>query len=120
MEDGEDFDSVRFDPIKDAIGKACNRRFANIGKNERMQCRIRTDAVERFLHPGRERHAQARRLVHVVGERLVELGLRLVAKDDREIHRRARASARALTTSQEVTASGRARLSARRRSSSCR
>ena len=118
MKDRDDFHSSYIGSVEDAVGVARHNRLKYIGENHRIQPRILGDPIEDNLHPRDKGDTQTGSLRLIEIERLVKLSLGLGSEDDWKTHRRARSMARALISSQGVTASGRAILSASRRSSS--
>src|SRR5262245_56383661 len=120
VEDGDDLDPIRLRPVVDAVREPPHHCSADVGEHLLVNQRIGRDAVEHPLHFGYKLCSQSGAPRFVPVERLVKLRFRLGAEDDGEAHFRALSSARALMTSQGVTASGRAILSASSCSSSAR
>lgn len=106
MKDCQDFDLIRVRPVEYAVRKPSYYGFANIGHYDRVHQRLGADMVEHALHLGCKRWPQACSLRLVPIEGLIELGLRFSPQDYGQVHCLALARARALTTSQGVTASG--------------
>ena len=111
-------ESARLRLVQHTIRRSSDCRLADVCEDDGVQLRVCPNPVEHPLDPAANSIPQARPLALVEIEGFVELGLGLVAQDDRQAHRRALANARSLTSSHDVTASGRAMLSASRLSNS--
>src|SRR5262249_6566637 len=97
------------------IWEGTNQSPADVTEDRGVHFRHRRDAVKHGLNVLREPDSQAGVLLLVPVERLVEVGACLATKDHRQAHRPARLRAAVLTSSQEITSSGDASSSARRR-----
>ena len=104
VEDSQDFHPIGMGAIEHDIAEPCHDRLANITKHDPMQKRIGPDAVEDSLHSRHEIGAKPGLLRLVIIKDFVKFGLSLVAEDDGKTHCRALARARALISSQGVTA----------------
>jgi hypothetical protein len=113
-----DFDSIRVRPVEDAVRETADDCFSNVRERALINERRCRDSIEYLLDFGCEFDAEPGTLGFVLIKCLVKFELSFVAQDEAQAHRRALASARALMTSHGVTASGRAMLSAKRRSNS--
>jgi hypothetical protein len=87
VENGEDFHPSRLGSVIDGVREPRDGRFTDVGQGERVEIRVRSDPIENFLHLIDELYAATRPLSFVIVERLVELALGDVAKDDRHAHR---------------------------------
>jgi hypothetical protein len=120
VKNGDDLDTRGVRPVIHAVRESVHNGLANVREYDRMHLGIDGDPIKYLLYPGHEVNTPTCPLALVIIERFIELGEGLIAQNDGEAHERALARARAFTTSQGVTASGRAMLSASRRSSSFR
>ncbi len=121
MEDRDDLNSEGFRTIEHAVRRALDDRFSDIGEDDRMDLWVRRDSVEYVLNSRCENDTRTWFLVFVKIKSLIEFDPSFVAEDDRQLQRfAALANASTLISSHAVMASGRALLSASRRSSSWR
>ncbi len=120
MKHSDHFDTVGMGAIINAKWEAPHHRPPNVGEDDSVHQRSRSNRVKDLLHGFDEHSAEPRPLLIIPIKGFVEFRLCFFAQYNREIHRRALARARALICSHGLTASGRAMLSARRRSNSAR
>src|ERR1700693_2904054 len=116
MKHRDDFHPILMRTVKHAVGKPAHHCLANIHEYYLVHQRVNRDVVKYCLDLANKLASESDSLRSVPIERPIKPRLGLVSEDDRQGHCRALARARALMISQGVTASGRAMLSAKRRS----